>query len=50
MEFWVDKVASFQSTITMKRTAGEVVAGTQRIAKKFVLDNARNPTHSVRDH
>ncbi|KAG0250570.1 hypothetical protein BGZ95_007156, partial [Linnemannia exigua] len=49
MVFWANKVASLQTTITLKRTAGEVVAGTQRIAKKLILEEANNLVHSFTD-
>ena len=47
MVFWANRVASFQTTITLKRTAGEVVAGTQRIAKKLILEEANNLAQSL---
>ncbi|KAG0282389.1 hypothetical protein BGZ96_000533 [Linnemannia gamsii] len=47
--FWANRVASFQTTITLKRTAGEVVAGTQRIAKKLILEEANNLAQSLTD-
>jgi hypothetical protein len=49
MVFWANRVASFQTTITLKRTAGEVVAGTQRIAKKLILEEASNLAQSLTD-
>ncbi|KAF8933515.1 hypothetical protein BGZ47_010833 [Haplosporangium gracile] len=49
MVFWANRVASFQTTITLKRTAGEVVAGTQRIAKKLILEEVNNLAQSLTD-
>ncbi|KAG0060779.1 hypothetical protein BGZ89_011975, partial [Linnemannia elongata] len=49
MVFWANRVASVQTTITLERTAGEVVAGSQRIAKKLILEEANNLAQSLKD-
>lgn len=46
--YWEDRAVACQVTLTLKRTAGEIVGGSERVAKKLILevtdDLTRSPT------
>ncbi|KAF9578301.1 hypothetical protein BGW38_005978, partial [Lunasporangiospora selenospora] len=45
--YWADRVTSSQVTISLKRTAGEIAAGSERIAKKIIQEEASSIERSL---
>ncbi|KAF9419067.1 hypothetical protein BGZ76_004299 [Entomortierella beljakovae] len=46
-DYWADRVASSRTKISRKRTAGELVAGNEAIAKKLIQEDDENSNKGV---